>query len=121
MNKNEIKKALTAKMKELGGSGVSKDDIAIEQNAEMFDTIQRTTERELALASLSRNWQTSALVAEALKKVDNGSYGICADCEEPIGEKRLKALPWAKFCIHCQERADRRTATNADYEDQIAA
>ena len=121
MNTNEIKKALTAKMKELGGAGVSKDDIAIEQSAEMFDTIQRTTERELALASLSRNWQTSALVAEALKKINNGSYGVCADCEEPIGEKRLKAIPWAKFCIRCQERADRTSGADPDYEEQIAA
>src|SRR5215831_17000073 len=120
MNTTEIKKALKAKMKELGGAGISKDDIAIEQNAEMFDTIQRTTERELALASLSRNWQTSGLVAEALKRVDTGTYGICADCEEPIGEKRLKAIPWAKYCIRCQEMAD-KMAAHADFEEQIAA
>jgi DnaK suppressor protein len=42
-------------------------------------------------------------VEEALARVRDGSYGICQECEEPISPKRLQALPWAKFCVRCQE------------------
>jgi DnaK suppressor protein len=42
-------------------------------------------------------------VEEALRRVQEGSYGICQECEEPISPKRLQALPWAKFCVRCQE------------------
>jgi DnaK suppressor protein len=121
MNTQEIKRTLLAKAKELSRASVSKDEIAIEQNAEMLDSIQRTAERELALDSLSRNWRTSALVSEALQRIDEDMFGICAECEEPIGEKRLKALPWAKYCITCQERADRLGETGVGHWESLAA
>ena len=39
----------------------------------------------------------------ALERLKRGEYGICEECEEPISEKRLKAVPWARYCLHCQE------------------
>jgi len=45
------------------------------------------------------------LVEEALDRLDAGDYGICLACEEPIAEKRLRALPWARYCVACQELA----------------
>ena len=43
------------------------------------------------------------LVEEALDRLDTGDYGICVECDEPIAEKRLRALPWARYCVTCQE------------------
>jgi DnaK suppressor protein len=43
------------------------------------------------------------LVEEALDRLDTGDYGICLGCDEPIAEKRLRALPWARYCVRCQE------------------
>ena len=43
-------------------------------------------------------------VQDALRRIDQGSYGVCYECEEPISTKRLDAVPWAKFCVACQER-----------------
>src|ERR1019366_9365701 len=43
------------------------------------------------------------LVDEALDRLDTGDYGICLGCDEPIAEKRLRALPWARYCVACQE------------------
>ena len=40
-----------------------------------------------------------------LRRLERGTFGICAGCGEPILEKRLEAVPWAKFCIPCYERA----------------
>ena len=42
-------------------------------------------------------------VEDALMRVKDGVYGVCQECEEPISPKRLQALPWAKFCVRCQE------------------
>ena len=45
------------------------------------------------------------LVDEALERMDTGEYGICLRCEGPISAKRLEALPWARYCLACQEKA----------------
>ncbi len=45
------------------------------------------------------------MIDEALDRLASGDYGICLACEEEIPDKRLTALPWAKYCISCQERA----------------
>ena len=42
-------------------------------------------------------------ICEALKKIEDGTYGICEMCEEPIDEERLKIKPYAKYCIICRE------------------
>ena len=43
-------------------------------------------------------------IDEALHRVDQGSYGICMDCEEPIASVRLDAVPWTRVCIDCKEK-----------------
>jgi len=44
-----------------------------------------------------------AEIEEALKKIEEGTYGICEMCDEPIQEERLKIKPYAKYCIICRE------------------
>lgn len=55
-------------------------------------------------------------VQDALQRFALGSYGICHRCEEPISAKRLDAVPWAKFCVACQEAIAARAAAG-EYED----
>src|SRR5580693_2480319 len=43
-------------------------------------------------------------IADALHRMDKEHYGICLECEEPISSKRLDAVPWARYCVSCQER-----------------
>jgi RNA polymerase-binding protein DksA len=55
---------------------------------------------------LNQNRIELALLREleaALARVDEGSFGVCQGCGEPISERRLEAVPWASFCIPCQE------------------
>jgi DnaK suppressor protein len=49
-------------------------------------------------------------VSDALRRIDVGQYGICMECEEPISPKRLDAVPWAKYCVTCQEAIAARIA-----------
>jgi DNA-binding NtrC family response regulator len=76
----------------------------------MKDNLARllpAVERELALGTLARESARLRDAREALRRLDNGVFGICLDCEEDISLKRLAAVPWAARCIVCQERADR--------------
>ena len=49
-------------------------------------------------------------VSDALRRVDHGTYGVCAECDEPISSKRLDAVPWARYCVTCQESIAARIA-----------
>jgi hypothetical protein len=50
-------------------------------------------------------------VSEALERIDNGSFGICRQCGEPISAKRVAALPWVALCTGCQEGKSRYDVT----------
>ena len=106
VNTQNHKRVLLAKANELRSGQLLRDHIAIERNAELMDEIQRASDREIAMASMTRDWHTAILVSEALERISTGEYGVCAECDEPISERRLNAIPWAKFCIRCQEKAD---------------
>jgi DnaK suppressor protein len=49
-------------------------------------------------------------IADALHRIDTDTYGICPECDEPISEKRLNAVPWARYCVTCQESIAQRQA-----------
>ena len=48
------------------------------------------------------------LINEALDAIETGEYGICAECGEPINEKRLLLMPFALLCVHCQSEIERQ-------------
>ncbi len=59
-------------------------------------------------------------VDAALKRIEDGGFGTCLECEEPISPTRLAAVPWATRCLRCQELEDSRQATEAA-EPKLAA
>lgn len=110
MTKTQIKKfkkVLEAKQAELLHVLRNREAIAIEKSADALDEVQHATERELAIQNLDRESNLLRLVRLALRRINEGSYGICMHCEEPINPRRLAAVPWAPYCIRCQEAADR--------------
>jgi len=46
------------------------------------------------------------LIDEALKRITKNEFGVCANCQEEMQQKRLEAVPWAKHCIGCQEKKE---------------
>jgi DnaK suppressor protein len=110
MNQTELekyKKILEAKKAELSAGLRNRDDIAIEKTPDALDEVQLAGERELAIRNLDRESNLLRNVRSALARIADGSYGICMHCEEDIKPKRLDAVPWTKYCIRCQEAADR--------------
>lgn len=62
---------------------------------EEIDVEQATLDNEKALL---------AEVQQALARIDNGTYGICTNCGQPIPEERLEAIPWTSLCVTCESK-----------------
>ncbi len=73
----------------------------------MADVAQDSYDREFSL-SISANVQQKMLYAidEALKRIEDKTYGTCVACEKPIAKQRLAAIPYANLCIECQSKED---------------
>jgi DnaK suppressor protein len=102
-----FKQLLTAAMEEMEQLFGKRDEIAIENAPDDIDRVQGAVERELAIRQLESNFSRIQSVKLALERIEDGTYGTCMECEQEISPKRLKAVPWASCCIHCQEIADR--------------
>jgi DnaK suppressor protein len=105
---NRFANLLLAKQTELSGSLRKRDDIVIEKVSDTLDAVQLMGERELAIRNLDRDSNLLRQIRRAQSRIANGTYGVCLHCEEDILPKRMAAVPWAAFCIKCQEQIDRR-------------
>jgi len=124
MNRTELEKykaILLAKQAELSGGLRNRDEILIEKTPDALDEVQLAGERELAIRNLDREANLLRNVRTALFRINDGSYGVCLHCEEDIKVKRLDAVPWAGFCIHCQEARDRDDFAVAESNDGLLA
>jgi DnaK suppressor protein len=117
---NKFKKILEAKQEELERVVRNRDAITIEKSADALDEVQHAAERELAIRNLDRESNLLRNVRSALRRIDDGSFGVCLHCEEEISPKRIAAVPWTALCIQCQEQADRnREEGNEDAFDEM--
>lgn len=117
---NNFKKILEAKQDELERIVRNRDAITIEKSADALDEVQHAAERELAIRNLDRESNLLRNVRSALRRIDDGTFGVCVHCEEDISPKRLAAVPWAPYCIQCQEQADRNQAEGDEmFEDML--
>jgi DnaK suppressor protein len=123
MNQTEMNKyraILEAKQAELSVGLRNREDIAIEKTPDALDEVQLAGERELAIRNLDRESNLLRNVKGALARLADGSYGVCLHCEEEIKPKRLDAVPWTKYCIRCQEAADRNEFETESMEELLA-
>jgi DnaK suppressor protein len=110
MTRSETEKLtilLRNRQAELSGALRNREEIVIEKAPDAIDEVQQMGERELAVRNLDRDSKMLRLIRQALARAANGTYGLCLHCEEEIMPKRLAALPWAAYCIRCQEKIDR--------------
>ncbi len=104
---NKYKEILEARQAELAQVIRNRDGITIEKSPDALDEVQNAAERELAIRNLDRESNLLRNVRAALRRIDEGTFGVCVHCEEDINPKRLNAVPWTPYCIRCQEIADR--------------
>jgi len=81
---------------------------------DLVDRANAAYNREL-MFSLSDTERTMLLqIEEALNRIREGAYGRCANCGQAIADLRLEAVPWARFCIDCQELAEKGMLNEAE-------
>lgn len=101
-----VRQILESRLEEAACSRGLGNSIVIQQFADPIDMTQEAAERDVAVQILDRESTLVRRLGSAIDRIKEGAYGICLQCEEEIASKRLKAIPWAELCIHCQERAD---------------
>ncbi len=93
--KSEISKYIKGETRQLVDTALDDGDWSVVDLSE-----------DISLRQLSTHKDTLRKIDEALRKLDEGTYGICEDCGEEISEERLKILPFAIYCTDCQERRE---------------
>ena len=120
---NDYWPVLEAKRKELLSGSSAREEILIEGAADEFDRLQHHLNREVAIRKLDRESALLKHVEAALTRIEEDTFGVCLHCEEEIPQKRLNAVPWAAYCVSCQEKVDRQRAAGLhdDSGDTLAA
>jgi len=106
-NLEAVRQLLETRLKEATQREGLRESIRIQQVADPVDMTLQAAERELAMHGLDRRAGLARQLRSAINRIEDGTYGICCECEEEIAPKRLRAIPWAELCIQCQEAADR--------------
>jgi DnaK suppressor protein len=84
----------------LNGNDLSIDD---SETPDPVDLAVRNYSKNVMLAVSENESRQLALIDEAIQRVDDKEYGECQNCGKEVNPKRLNAIPWARYCLECQE------------------
>lgn len=88
-------------------------DAAGEDAKESADVSMKDVTQEIALKLGDQESQMVADIDQALLRIEEGSYGVCARCGKPIDERRLEAMPTARYDAECQAKIEETKGMNA--------
>jgi DnaK suppressor protein len=110
------RKLLSWREEILRGSNETLRQLKEEDNrvADMSDWASYETERNFQLRARDRERKLLSKIDEALRRIEEGTYGYCEETQEPIGLRRLEARPIATLSIEAQERHERREKVYRD-------
>lgn len=91
-------------VKKLNGNDLSIDDA---ETPDPVDLAVRNYSKNVMLAVSENESRQLTLIDEAILRIADKEYGSCQNCEKVINAKRLAAIPWARYCIDCQELVER--------------
>ena len=74
---------------------------------DLADKAASAYSKELNFSLSDSDRETLMLIQEAIERLESNEFGTCVHCTIDIGEKRLEAVPWAQYCIDCQELNER--------------
>ena len=74
----------------------------------MADMASDSYDRELSLNIAGGEQEIIYDIDEALKRIEEGSFGLCLSCNKKIPQKRLSAVPYAKYCIQCKSEEEKK-------------
>ncbi len=115
LNLKEIKENLleerNAIIIKLSGKDLSVDDA---ETPDPVDLAVRNYSKNVMLAVSENESRQLVLINEAIERIDDDEYGLCQNCESEINPKRLNAVPWARYCLNCQELVEKGLLDNEE-------
>jgi DnaK suppressor protein len=97
----------------LAGLGVKFDTLARMGRVAEDDQAQISHDEFISLRMNRLDYTQLRMVEEALDRLNSGDFGVCLCCEEPIAPKRLQAIPWARYCVACEDLVGREAEGQA--------
>ncbi len=93
---------------------------AVQDIGDILDSVSEERTRELDLILTDREKRKLSQIDDALDRIEENTYGLCEECGIKIPKARLKVLPFAKYCVECQEKNEREEKyTREESEDGI--
>ena len=113
MDVAQYKDALLRKRSEVLAAGASVKPIQTTEGTssrqgDLADQATGNNEVHIQLKLKQTEAKILQAIEEALWRVEQGSYGVCRDCGEPVAAARLNAIPWTRVCITCKEKQSAR-------------
>lgn len=86
-------------------SKLSSNDLSVDdsETPDPVDLAVRNYSKNVMLAVSENESRQLTLINEALERIEDDEYGLCLNCENEINPKRLNAVPWARYCLDCQQ------------------
>ena len=109
MNIEKIRENLLKKKSEILESLANNNSQDLNEKSgveDAADTVTSEMSRETLYKLSQAERETLFQIDIALKKIENGTYGVCEECGAQIGEKRLEAIPWVRLCIDCSQNEE---------------
>jgi DnaK suppressor protein len=112
----KMRESLIKEIKEKADS--ESDDTIKTEVGDIYDLASNERDRELNLLISDRDRGKLLQIEDAIKRIDDGTYGICVECESPIPKERLIIMPFARFCVNCQAEMERSLTAEKEFKEE---
>jgi DnaK suppressor protein len=85
---------------------------------DIYDLASSERDRELNLLISDRDREKLFEIEDAIKRIDEGTYGICEECEAVIPKERLLIMPFARLCVNCQSEFERAQTIEKEFKEE---
>ena len=102
----------TSLSSDLAKTRSAEEETTEEATQDIADKAVSSYTREFLYSLTDGERSTLLQIDDALGRIDDSSYGMCVNCGQPMAEKRLTAVPWAPYCVDCQELAEKGMLPN---------
>lgn len=109
LNLDNIKESLLAERNVLSNKLSSGKDLSVDdsETPDPVDLAVQNYSKNVMLAVSENDSRQLQMIDEALARIEDEEYGVCQNCGKEIQPKRLQAIPWARYCLSCQELVER--------------
>ncbi len=94
------------------------DDTVKTEVGDIYDLASNERDRELNLLISDRDREKLLQIEDAIKRIDDGTYGTCVECESPIPKERLVIMPFARLCVNCQAENERSKIIEKEFKEE---